>query len=133
MGKNFTLEPFPALKQVLPGPLAPEGVLAIPSRDLLVVSGESDDPSFGVRSSIMIYELQSADAQYPQLVSGMGEDGRPIGWSALVASMCELNLVWLRTSRFVVCLSFTMAQAVPLTKEDALLACNKRQKWIDLF
>lgn len=79
----YTLDPFPRLKQVLPGPLGPEGVLAIPSRDLLVVSGEEDDPSFGVRSTIMIYELQSADAQYPQIVSGNGEDGRPIGWSAL--------------------------------------------------
>ncbi len=47
----------PKFKQLLPGPLGPEGVLAIPSRNLLIASGEEDDPSFGVRSTIMIYQL----------------------------------------------------------------------------
>jgi hypothetical protein len=32
----------PRFKQLLPGPLGPEGLLAIPSRNLLVVSGEVD-------------------------------------------------------------------------------------------
>ena len=32
----------PQFEQLLPGPLGPEGLLAIPSRNLLVVSGEAD-------------------------------------------------------------------------------------------
>lgn len=74
---------LPQFQQVLNAPLGPEGILAIPSRDLLVVSGEVDDPSFGVRSSMMIYELQDAIADYPQIVSADGPGGAPIGWSAL--------------------------------------------------
>jgi len=68
--------------QLLPAPLAPEGILAIPSRNLLIASGESDDPSYGVRSSLMIYQLKPGQLSYPQIVS----DDRafaPIPWSAL--------------------------------------------------
>lgn len=72
----------PVFKQLLPGPLGPEGLLAIPSRDLLIVSGEEDDPSFGVRSSIMIYQLKRGRPNYPQIVSD-DMDGSPIPWSAL--------------------------------------------------
>jgi len=72
----------PEFEQMLPAPLAPEGVLAIPSRNLLVVTGESDDPSYGVRSSIMIYALTYGQPTYPQIRS---DDffGAPIPWSAL--------------------------------------------------
>ncbi|WP_243651592.1 esterase-like activity of phytase family protein [Thiobaca trueperi] len=72
----------PSFVQLLPAPLAPEGVLAIPSRNLLIASGESDDPSYGVRSSLMIYQLKRGQPTYPQIVS----DDRafaPIPWSAL--------------------------------------------------
>jgi hypothetical protein len=72
----------PEFKQLLPGPLAPEGVLAIPSRDLLIASGEEDDPSFGVRSTIMIYQLKPDQPTYPQIISA-DADGSPIPWSAL--------------------------------------------------
>ena len=68
----------PHLRQLLPAPLRPEGVLAIPSRDLLVVSGESDDPTFGVRANIMIYRLENRPPSYPQIAS---QDD--IGFSAL--------------------------------------------------
>ena len=34
----------PRFVQLLPAPLGPEGVLAVPSRNLLLVSGEEDDP-----------------------------------------------------------------------------------------
>jgi hypothetical protein len=72
----------PKFKQLLPGPLFPEGLLAIPSRNLLIASGEEDDPSFGVRSTIMIYELKSGQPTYPQIVSD-DNNGSPIPWSAL--------------------------------------------------
>ena len=73
----------PRFVQLLPAPLGPEGVHAIPSRGLLVVSGEEDVPSFGVRSSVMIYELGAGKPSYPQIVSADDEKGKPIPWSAL--------------------------------------------------
>lgn len=73
----------PEFKQLLPGPLGPEGLLAIPSRNLLVVSGENDDPELGVRSSVMIYELKDDAPSYPQILSDNDADGKPIPWSAL--------------------------------------------------
>ena len=45
----------PNFEQLLPAPLGPEGLLAIPQRNLLVASGETDDPDFGVRSTVMIH------------------------------------------------------------------------------
>jgi hypothetical protein len=80
----------PVFKQLLPGPLGPEGLLAIPSRNLLIVSGEVDDPSFGVRSSIMIYELKRDKPTYPQIVS-TDMDGSPIPWSALSGMVAVPN------------------------------------------
>ena len=68
---------------MLPGPLGPEGVLAIPDRNLLIVSGEEDDPTFGVRSTMMIYELKGGKPTYPQIQSGNDANGLPIPWSAL--------------------------------------------------
>jgi hypothetical protein len=72
----------PKFKQLLPGPLGPEGLLAIPSRNLVIASGEEDDPSFGVRSTIMIYQLKPGQPTYPQIVSD-NVNGSPIPWSAL--------------------------------------------------
>ncbi len=72
----------PAFKQLLPAPLGPEGLLAIPSRNLLIASGENDDPSFGVRSSLMIYRLQAGQPTYPQILSD-DQSGSPLPWSAL--------------------------------------------------
>lgn len=72
----------PTFSQLLPAPFGPEGVLAIPGRNLLLASGENDDPSFGVRSTVMIYELQDSEPAYPQILSDV-VDGKPIGWSAL--------------------------------------------------
>lgn len=65
------------LQQVLPAGLGPEGLLAIPDKDLFVVSSEVDDPISGVRSTVMIYRLTDGAPSYPEVVS----DG--IGWSAM--------------------------------------------------
>lgn len=73
----------PTFSQFLPGPLGPEGLLAIPHRGLLIASGEEDDPSFGVRSSVMVYQLQPGAPVYPHLVSTNDGSGHPIPWSAL--------------------------------------------------
>jgi len=72
----------PRLKQFLPGPLGPEGVLAIPKRNLLVVSSEEDDPEFGVRSSIMIYEYGFRRSNVARIAS-RDLNGKPIPFSAL--------------------------------------------------
>jgi hypothetical protein len=75
----------PTYKQFLPGPLGPEGLLAIPSRNLFVASGEGDDPTFGVRATIQIYQLQQGAPVYPHIVSADDRSGTPIPWSALSA------------------------------------------------
>jgi hypothetical protein len=79
----------PAFAQLLPAPLGPEGLLAIPHRNLLVASGEEDDPSFGVRSTVMIYELKPGQPTYPQILSANDAAGSPIPWSAL-SGMTEI-------------------------------------------
>lgn len=71
----------PELVQVLPTGLEPEGITPIPSRGLLAVSSESDDPPFGVRATISLYEL--GPAAYPEILSVDGPDGTPIPWGAL--------------------------------------------------
>lgn len=74
----------PEFVQLLPSGISPEGVLAIPSRNLLVTANESDlGEDGGARSHVMIYELQDKPAAYPQLISGLTEEGTPIGWGAL--------------------------------------------------
>ena len=73
----------PEFSQLLPAGLGPEGLLAIPDRDLLVVSSETDDPPAGVRTTISIYQRVRGKAAIPQVVSDDGPDGTPIPWSAL--------------------------------------------------
>lgn len=73
----------PAYKQVLPASLSPEGLLAIPSRNLLVSASEFDNRSALARGSLNIYQYQSAPAAYPTLQSVDRADGTPIPWSAL--------------------------------------------------
>jgi DNA-binding beta-propeller fold protein YncE len=90
----------PEFVQLLPAPLGPEGVRAIPERGLLVVSGEEDSPPFGVRSSVMIYQLGDGPQSYPQIVSSDDAVGQPIAWSALSGMAAvpgrsrELLAVW---------------------------------------
>ncbi|HEV7368270.1 esterase-like activity of phytase family protein [Arenibaculum sp.] len=74
----------PELLQVLPTGTGPEGVLAIPSRDLLVVASEEDDAEEGVRATIGIYRRTAAAPAYPTIVSQADPaTGAPIGWGAL--------------------------------------------------
>ena len=80
---NLKFGVYPEFKQLLPAPLGPEGLLAIPSRNLLVVSGEVDDGPLGVRSTISIYRLERRAPSYPQILSANDSSGKPIGWSAL--------------------------------------------------
>jgi len=84
----YELAPFfgnshPQLRQVLPTGVAPEGLLAIPERNLFVVANEADARADKIRSTIMIYQYGGAPT-YPTVESEdrPGTD-RPIPWGAL--------------------------------------------------
>ena len=76
----------PVLEQVLPTGVGPEGLLAIPDRDLFVVACEKDDRGDKFRSSIMIYS-RNGRGDYPSIssVDRDGTSGVPIPWGALSA------------------------------------------------
>lgn len=75
----------PVFKQLLPTGISPEGLRAIPGRNLLAVSAETDgaDDGFAIRSIVTLYELQRGPAAYPMLVSDDDEGGTPIPWLAI--------------------------------------------------
>jgi hypothetical protein len=76
----------PEFVQLLPTHVGPEGLLAIPSRDLFVVANEVDDAEEGVRSHIGLYKFGAKAPAYPSVVSVTDpEKGAPIGWGALSA------------------------------------------------
>ncbi|MEE6261957.1 esterase-like activity of phytase family protein [Plantactinospora sonchi] len=76
----------PVFQQVLPATNGPEGLLPIPSRNLLAVSSEEDDASVNVRASVTLYQLGKGTPSFPTIVSEptIG-GGTPIGWGALGA------------------------------------------------
>ncbi|MBR9837722.1 MAG: esterase-like activity of phytase family protein [Rhodobacteraceae bacterium] len=72
----------PVLKQILPSGIAPEGAVAIPSRNLFVTANEADlVEDGGVRAHVMIYEYAEGDAKYPTLTSEGADE--LIGWGAI--------------------------------------------------
>ncbi len=81
----------PQFRQILPTTPGPEGIVAVPSRNLLVIASETDDAEAGVRASLNLYGFGddfAADGgspmMFPSIVSG-DIDGAPIGWGALGA------------------------------------------------
>ena len=72
----------PALAQLLPSGISPEGAMAIPARNLLVTANEFDGREDGAAPAhVMIYKYQNAPAAYPHLTSaGMDE---LTGWGAI--------------------------------------------------
>lgn len=68
--------------QALPTGIGPEGLKAIPSRDLFIVGTESDEADDGIPTMINIYEI-AEEGNYPQIVSADDEAGLPIPWVAL--------------------------------------------------
>lgn len=76
----------PVFRQVLPATNGPEGLLPIPSRNLLAVSSEEDDASVNVRASVTLYRLDQGTPSFPTVVSEpTSRGGAPIGWGALGA------------------------------------------------
>jgi hypothetical protein len=77
----------PEFVQLLPTGIAPEGLLAIPERNLFVASTEDDEDW---RAQINIFALKRGEASYPQVISGEQRHGplagrAPIAWGALSA------------------------------------------------
>lgn len=74
----------PEYLQSLPSGISPEGLVAIPSRNLLATANEFDGRADGLAGShVMLYELGEGEAAYPQLISDLDADGKPIGWAAI--------------------------------------------------
>ncbi|EPX83076.1 esterase-like activity of phytase family protein [Salipiger mucosus] len=72
----------PELMQLLPSGIGPEGVVAIPERNLVVTANEEDlGPDGGVRAHVMIYEYAEGEAAYPTLTSKGADE--LIGWGAI--------------------------------------------------
>jgi hypothetical protein len=72
----------PVLQQLLPSGISPEGMVAIPARDLLVSANEVDLRADGLAPAhVMIYQRSDAPAAYPMLTSA-GTDPL-IGWGAM--------------------------------------------------
>ncbi|MBN9000108.1 MAG: esterase-like activity of phytase family protein [Rhizobiales bacterium] len=79
----------PTFLQALPGGIGPEGLLAIPARNLFVSASENDLREDGLIGSVVtIYERSDAPAAYPTIVSA-DKDGKPIGWAALSGTVAD--------------------------------------------
>ncbi len=74
----------PELLQVVPSGIGPEGILAIPSRNLLVTANETDlVEDGGVRAHVMVFERAEGTAAYPTIRSVNNGTDAPIAWGAL--------------------------------------------------
>lgn len=71
----------PTLMQMLPSGIGPEGMKAIPERDLFVAASETSVDDL-IPSMITIYQRTRGAAAYPQLVS-TDVAGAPIPWVAM--------------------------------------------------
>ncbi|MGH1439490.1 MAG: esterase-like activity of phytase family protein [Cellvibrionaceae bacterium] len=81
----------PEFVQLLPAGIGPEGAVAIPKRNLLVVANEKDlIEDKGPRSYIMLYSLTKNKPAYPHIES-IKKEGKPIGWGALSGLVADEN------------------------------------------
>ncbi|WP_323716779.1 esterase-like activity of phytase family protein [Paracoccus aminovorans] len=69
----------PVLKQILPSAIGPEGLVAIPGRNLFASANETDlGEDGGARAHVMLYERAEGVPAYPTLASE-----KLLGWGAL--------------------------------------------------
>ncbi len=74
----------PQLLQVLPTGIGPEGLKAIPKRNLFLVGTEADEADTGIPTMVNIYKRRDIKrARYPMIVSDNDANGLPIPWVAL--------------------------------------------------
>lgn len=86
----------PKFLQALPAAAGPEGVKAIPFRNLLVVASEEDERGT-FRGALNLYSYTEQDATYPTIESADRNDGTPIPFAALsglVADPSDANRLW---------------------------------------
>lgn len=73
----------PIFQQALPAAVAPEGILAMPARNLAIAASEADSRDDKYRSTLNIYEYSNTATTYPTLSSGYRPNGGPLPWGAL--------------------------------------------------
>ena len=78
----------PQLQQLLPTSIAPEGILTIPERNLLVVSSEGDEAENGFRSTVSVFKYGAKKNQYPQIES---DPKQLIPWGALSGMVGDIK------------------------------------------
>lgn len=80
----------PSLLQIVPGGgIGPEGLLAIPSRNLFVTASETDlREDGGVGSMVTIFQRAEGEPAYPTLVSA-DKDGKPQPWGAISGMVAD--------------------------------------------
>ncbi len=81
----------PLFKQVLPSGYRPESSTYVQDRKLFVTASEFDERGNKVRGSLIIYSYGDDNAQYPTLMSDVGENGLRIPWSALSGMSADKN------------------------------------------
>jgi hypothetical protein len=78
--------------QFLPTAAGPEGLLAIPQRDLFVVGSEVDSEEDGLRGTIGVYARTADQPSYPTIASDTDPaTGAQIGWGALSGLAADPN------------------------------------------
>jgi hypothetical protein len=113
----------PVLRQILPAGIGPEGVFAIPSRNLLVVAAENDVREDKIRAHVSIYKLDDMAPTYPTLVSANREDGLPIPFSALSALSAKGNMLYSVDDSFY---SKSRVFAIDTTKSPYMIVDDMR-------
>ncbi|MBL8907544.1 MAG: esterase-like activity of phytase family protein [Rhizobiales bacterium] len=80
----------PAFLQALPGGIGPEGLLAIPSRNLFVTASETDLREDGLIGSVVtVYQRGEGTPAYPTIVSANDANGLPLPWRALSGTVAD--------------------------------------------
>ena len=80
----------PRLHQLLPSGISPEGIVAIPSRNLIATANEFDGrEDGGAGSHVMIYEWAEGAAAYP-MITAEGAEAR-FGWGALSGMVADAD------------------------------------------
>jgi len=108
----------PELLQVLPAGVGPEGLKALPKRNLLVAASEVDARDDHIRSSITIYRLDAAadeEPSYPTILSADDRRGQPIAWGALSALAADPGTK-----------TVAGAEAVPAARDNEWLPTPKK-------
>ncbi len=120
----------PAFRQVLPTPRSPRGLLAIPQRNLFVVSSDEDNRVGKFRAAISLYELAAGPANYPTLVSENRPDGTPIPWAG-ISGLCgdpndsgTMYAVYDNRYRRSCILKIDLTETVPTIVEEIVLFNN---------